>query len=293
MALVTCPQCGKQISDKAVKCPHCGFVSGSSQNNQPSLSSDRLQQGIVPKKTRKKWWIIPIVVVGISAIMVPLGIFNNKENPDSELTKLDFTKTNASPYNTYYSGTIGTAQGCMTIDKNGQGSYTYDCNGTDLTRSINVKSYDSQTGHLLIESYDKNGIYIGQFEGYLNNGKTSSGTFTNFKGSSVNFQLHSEIGGASHTNETSASGIGTHKDNNNYGNKSTNSQNDYVVIDGSELRLRLEPSTSADTFKWGDGTNRHPKVGEKFKYLGESGDFYQIDFHGHHLWVLKLYTHIE
>lgn len=69
--------------------------------------------------------------------------------------------------------------------------------------------------------------------------------------------------------------------------------NSYVVIDGSELRLRLGPSTSADTFKWGDGSNRHPNVGEKFKYLGESGDFYKIDYKGHELWVSKKYTHLE
>ena len=67
----------------------------------------------------------------------------------------------------------------------------------------------------------------------------------------------------------------------------------YVVIDGSELRLRLGPSTSADTFKWGDGSNRHPKVGERFLYLGEEGDFYQIDFHGTALWVSKKFTHLE
>ena len=67
----------------------------------------------------------------------------------------------------------------------------------------------------------------------------------------------------------------------------------YVVIDGSELRLRLEPSTNADTFKWPDGTNRHPKVGERFLYLGEEGDFYQINFYGNALWVSKKYTHLE
>jgi len=67
----------------------------------------------------------------------------------------------------------------------------------------------------------------------------------------------------------------------------------YVVIDGSDLRLRLEPSTSADTFKWPDGTNRHPKVGERFYYLGEEGDFYQISFYGVALWVSKKYTHLE
>lgn len=67
----------------------------------------------------------------------------------------------------------------------------------------------------------------------------------------------------------------------------------FVVIDGSELRLRLGPSTSYDTFKWPDGTNRHPNVGDKFKYLGESGDFYKIDFNGNEVWVSKQYTHLE
>ena len=67
----------------------------------------------------------------------------------------------------------------------------------------------------------------------------------------------------------------------------------YVVIDGSELRLRLEPSTTADTFKWGDGSNRHPKVGERFLYIDETDDFYQINFHGNYLWVSKKYTHLE
>lgn len=78
----------------------------------------------------------------------------------------------------------------------------------------------------------------------------------------------------------------TYKPNNGNDNK-------VVVIDGSELRLRLGPSTSSDTFKWPDGTNRHPNVGEQFKYLGESGDFYKIDFNGNELWVSKQFSHIE
>lgn len=67
----------------------------------------------------------------------------------------------------------------------------------------------------------------------------------------------------------------------------------FVVIDGSQLRLRLGPSTSSSTFTWPDGTNRHPNVGDKFRYLGESGDFYEIDFDGNELWVSKQYSHLE
>lgn len=73
----------------------------------------------------------------------------------------------------------------------------------------------------------------------------------------------------------------------------TKSNNTWVVIDGSELRLRLGPSTSSETLKWGDGSNRHPDVGEKFKCLGESVDFYKIDYKGNEVWVSKQYTHAE
>lgn len=72
-----------------------------------------------------------------------------------------------------------------------------------------------------------------------------------------------------------------------------NTNKSYVVIDASQLRLRLGPSLNSDTYKWPDGTNRHPYIGERFLYLGESGDFYQIDFKGEKLWVSKQYSHVE
>ena len=77
------------------------------------------------------------------------------------------------------------------------------------------------------------------------------------------------------------------------GRNSINVEKEVVVIDGSELRLRLGPSTSSETLKWGDGSNRHPDVGERFKYLDESGDFYKIDYKGNEVWVSKQFTHIE
>lgn len=73
---------------------------------------------------------------------------------------------------------------------------------------------------------------------------------------------------------------------------SIQNSNKLVEIMASDLRLRLTPSTDAETFKWGDGSNRHPKKGERFPYLGETRDFYKIDFHGNKLWVSKQYTTI-
>ena len=70
-------------------------------------------------------------------------------------------------------------------------------------------------------------------------------------------------------------------------------ENKVVVIDGAELRLRLGPSTGSDTFKWPDGTNRHPNKGDAYRYLDEFGDFYKIDFKGNEVWVSKQFSHLE
>lgn len=69
--------------------------------------------------------------------------------------------------------------------------------------------------------------------------------------------------------------------------------NKVVVIDGEEVRLRLGPSTSSGTYKWPDGTNRHPNKGDVFRYLDEAGDFYKIDYKGQEVWVSKQFSHLE
>lgn len=66
-----------------------------------------------------------------------------------------------------------------------------------------------------------------------------------------------------------------------------------VVIDGVNLRLRYAPSSDAETYKWADGSNRHPEKGERFPYLGEVKDFYKIDYKGLVLYVSKQHTHLE
>lgn len=64
MALIICPQCGKQISDKASKCPHCNLDLmvhfTQLQPKHASIPVQELQQGKVKKeivkadKTKKK-----------------------------------------------------------------------------------------------------------------------------------------------------------------------------------------------------------------------------------------------
>ena len=37
MALITCPECGREISDQAAACPHCGYPIGSPQKKSYSV----------------------------------------------------------------------------------------------------------------------------------------------------------------------------------------------------------------------------------------------------------------
>lgn len=39
MALINCPECGKQISDKATVCPNCGYPISSASNTSSSKTS--------------------------------------------------------------------------------------------------------------------------------------------------------------------------------------------------------------------------------------------------------------
>lgn len=76
-------------------------------------------------------------------------------------------------------------------------------------------------------------------------------------------------------------------------NESVVGDSRYVVINGVNLRLRYAPFPDADTFKWSDGTNRHPEKGERYPYLGEEGEFYKINYKGYILYVSKQHAYIE
>ena len=201
MSLIPCPQCGKQISDKARKCPHCNWEQTNAPKSQQPVAiaeanAPLLGAEVIRKKQRKLW---PAFLAGVGCMVIVAAalwffVFKDKlnasaagQNVNTETTVIfkDF------PYNTYFTGFIGST-GYMTIDSNGRGSYTYDSNGTSLTRNIKVMSYDTNSGHLLIESYNKSGEYIGVFDGYTTSDHSYSGTFTNYKGGTVEFRLYAK-----------------------------------------------------------------------------------------------------
>lgn len=72
MALITCPECGKEISDKAKACPNCGY--------QPEQSSEIMEDSKLtnsgdeckPDNPRKKKQILIVLVAAVVVIAVIL-----------------------------------------------------------------------------------------------------------------------------------------------------------------------------------------------------------------------------
>ncbi|MBR0319371.1 MAG: zinc ribbon domain-containing protein [Spirochaetia bacterium] len=77
MALINCSECGKQISDKAYTCPHCG------------APLDQSSKTAKPKKRKKKWLIILIVLVIFALIgkMSESGSTGNNEATSEQKTE--------------------------------------------------------------------------------------------------------------------------------------------------------------------------------------------------------------
>lgn len=77
MALIKCAECGKEISDKAAACPHCGFPmekdnikneNNDSETNIGTAGNNKEGQKVVPKKKSKKILFIAIPFILISLL---------------------------------------------------------------------------------------------------------------------------------------------------------------------------------------------------------------------------------
>lgn len=72
MALIKCAECGKEMSDKAACCPHCGCPITSMETENIEVPAVATQSADKPVKKRKTWRIIPVVVaILIGAYCLP------------------------------------------------------------------------------------------------------------------------------------------------------------------------------------------------------------------------------
>ena len=70
MAMINCPECGKEISDKALSCPNCGYSLNSNENYNISY-----QEYFVKKKTPGKGFGIAGMVLGIIGVVYSTMLF--------------------------------------------------------------------------------------------------------------------------------------------------------------------------------------------------------------------------
>ncbi len=156
-----CPSCKREIEENSAFCEYCGHQI---------------------KRSKKPLWIALAAAAAVILIVVLVISLSGRSGSKESQQSTGF------PYNTYFTGTIG-SNGSLVIDSQGGGSYTYDMGGKPVTRSIRVKTYNKDTGRLLIEGYDTSGAYIGLFDGTVVNEYSYSGTFSNYRGGSVEFRL--------------------------------------------------------------------------------------------------------
>ncbi len=95
MALVKCPECSKEISNTATKCPHCGVNTKRvwKQQEQAEKNQKALEEWNNMTPSQKKWGIIVFVVIAIVVIfLIAKGFSNDIDHNDD---KCDICKKTA------------------------------------------------------------------------------------------------------------------------------------------------------------------------------------------------------
>lgn len=97
-------------------------------------------------------------------------------------------------------GQIGNSDGWLNMDGL-NGSYSYSLPNGRVERRLEFVSFDKRTGRLVLKARDKQGKYVGQFNGiyktqtYREEGQelrvdNYKGIFTNYKGVKIDFDLY-------------------------------------------------------------------------------------------------------
>jgi hypothetical protein len=103
MAIISCPECGRQVSDKALKCPQCAHPIANPETRDQLLPPKPLQKE--SESIAKKWitltGIAVLVVVAFLAIKNTVGMFSNMNSTEDEFQKILSSKSSNSSSATY------------------------------------------------------------------------------------------------------------------------------------------------------------------------------------------------
>lgn len=232
MALIKCPECGKEFSEFASKCPNCGLPVEDAKLRIKEKEEIRkvevakaAEMEMLAREARKAKWkknrkylyaFIALVIAGIIVLICwpkEYNEYDENEVVTEEAPAVEVEEV-MTPSSISFSlkGKISTANAGIDIS-NGEGEYYYENINNILRRKAKIKSYDNATNTLIVEAYDFKGNYVGVFDGKYD--KTSyKGVFTNSKGTRIDFNF-SESGNTSQESyNTTANSTSNSKSNN-------------------------------------------------------------------------------
>ena len=115
MALIKCPECGRDVSDKSSKCPQCGFPiresMGANDEKQEALPTEEIsvQQPDEPNKKKKSLIAIGVLAVIFVGIVIAGTLILSKKNGSVTVSDVDISKwklTDRGEYFDDYEGTV-------------------------------------------------------------------------------------------------------------------------------------------------------------------------------------------
>ena len=123
MGLILCPECGAKISDKALSCPHCGFVSKDSM--LPISVQDKYEPIPIFKYEINEWNPQPVCYDDNKTLVKYFGDWNNiqtKLPALAEVIKALVAKDNymVAKIPEYIKKMIESGEYCFSIDKSGE-----------------------------------------------------------------------------------------------------------------------------------------------------------------------------
>jgi hypothetical protein len=146
MALIQCPECGKEFSDKAAACPNCGCPTEEAIVilNENNYYSNYIDEENNSKPKESGFGKIPLILV-IIGILVLIFIFFNYANQKEPEYKKDIAMTTTTDTDTYTSPDVGYDEdisGLVTDYESIQEDYSYDSSETIGQRNA-LKSAES------------------------------------------------------------------------------------------------------------------------------------------------------
>lgn len=182
MALIKCPECGKEISDKAPACIHCGFPL--SLLNESSEIKEKVE--VKTNITSEKGYSLELLDYGNKKVQVAVALKNVLKMKDAEALELVanapcylfkekkehiivplIQKLDALPieYNLYVDGVLKRHKTKIEIDKKDTQTTTKSSGYTKKIKCPNCSSLISETSRICPDcGFDRIGSYLLQLE---------------------------------------------------------------------------------------------------------------------------------